>query len=98
MSNEINLYSLLNMIRDALVEEEFPEVCDVIDEKLGAYDLPVKEAPRIASRIMECDKPKRFPQELLDFVKGLYEIAIKGQEDTRKEMLEQLPEGEWGFE
>ena len=76
MMDETNLYALLNMIRETVDEEEFPEVCRTIDVELETNALPIEEAPRIASMIMECDKPKPFPQDLIEFIKGLYEIGI----------------------
>ncbi len=99
MKNEMNLYALLNMINNILDEEEFPEVCRVIDEELEVIDLPIGEAPRIASRIMECDKPKQFPQELIDFVKGLYEIGIAaGDAGAMNDLGDQYYDGHRGFE
>ncbi len=99
MKNEMNLYALLNMIKNILDEEEFPEVCRVIDEESENKDLPIGEAPRIASRIMECDKPKQFPQELIDFVKGLYEIGIAaGDAGAMNDLGAQYYDGHRGFE
>ena len=37
MKNEMNLYALLNMIKNILDEEDFPEVCGVIDTYVPAF-------------------------------------------------------------
>ena len=99
MKSEMNLYALLDMIKDTLDEEKFPEICAVIDEEMKAGDLPIEEAPRVASRIMECDKPKKFPQDLIEFVKGLYEIGIAaGDAGAMNDLGAQYYDGHRGFE
>ena len=97
--NSISLYMLLQMIKDTLDPDEYPEICSVLEEEMENKDQPVEEAPRIADRLMDCDKPKQFPKDLIEEITGLYEIGIAaGDAGAMNDLGAQYYDGHRGFE
>lgn len=63
----------MRKVRKELDSEVFPEVCRYLDTIMDK-----KEAPYIiASNLVECDKPKIFPEFLVEYITLLYELEIE---------------------
>ena len=81
--------TLFRTAKDVLAkinDGEYPEVYEYLDGILYDEGFFTETPYEIASSIIKCDKPKRFPAFLIDFITALYECEI--EEGNSAAMLE----------
>lgn len=78
---------------------EFPEAYEYLDGFDCEEALLDEGRFRIASMLTECDRPKRFPPFLVEYLAGLYEYEIgQGNVDAMNDLGCQYYDGGRGFE
>lgn len=71
MTNE-RLYELLTGILNAIDEEEYPEITEVISYNIGDEGEVFEDAFAIACELHEADNAKVFPAVVADFLREVY--------------------------
>ena len=78
---------------------EFPEVYEYLDGILDDEDFVAILPCDIANSLCKCDKPKKFPAFLVDFITGLYEYEIeRGNSSAMLSLGGEYYDGGRGFE
>ena len=78
---------------------EFPEVYEYLDGILDDEDFIAISPCDIANSLGKCDKPKKFPAFLVDFITGLYEYEIeRGNSSAMLSLGGEYYDGGRGFE
>lgn len=77
MTNE-ELYDTLSQIRSELSEEEYPEICGILQDCLAVDDKIVFEDEEyIADQLMDADCSKQLPASVAHFLMSSYHEALK---------------------
>lgn len=79
--------------------EELPEIADALSNLLAGDTDELPNPLAIANGIMDLDKPKIFPDYVIDFVTELYEMEIAaGNDEAMNDLGAQYYDGSRGFE
>ena len=87
--------SILAQINDG----EYPQAYEYLDDLLDDLDLKDATPYDIAHALVRCDKPKKLPSFLIDFITSLFEYEIaEGNADAMVELGGEYYDGGRGFE
>ena len=81
------LYEMNQQVYSMLDSEELPQTAGALSNLLAGNADGLPEPLAIANGIMDLDKPKTFPDYLIDFLPELYETEIAaGKADAMNDL------------
>lgn len=99
MFNKETLYNETRRVLSIINDGEFPECFEYLDGIIG-IDGFISAGPfEIASALVKCDKPKKLPPFVVEYITSLYECEIaEGNVDAMNDLGCQYYDGGRGFE
>ena len=94
------LYDMIQQVFSMLDSEELPQTAHALSVIMNeANNGKLPEPLALANGIMDLDKPKTFPDYVIDFVTELYEMEIaEGNDDAMNDLGAQYYDGSRAFE
>ena len=93
------LYNNTRQVLAAINDGEFPQVYEYLDGITDAQGNIEATPFEIATTLLECDKPKKLPAFLIDYLTELFEFEIdEGNADAMNDLGCQYYDGGRGFE
>ena len=94
----VRLYEMIQETFSMLDAAELPQTAKALSNLLAADPCSLPEPLAIANGIMDLDKPRTFPDYVIDFVTELYEMEIaEGSDEAMNDLASQYYEGSRGF-